>query len=150
MLPAILSFIALFLLIDASPIYDATTVKIRGNPRTSLFRRADGTFNYDVLNAEILKTKSKYSMHTHNNTTKRAVAKEQLKNWYTGGLDVEYYGPISIGDPAQTLGASPIRPVDTYETNLKCILDVDFDTGSAGNVFDDVFAYHYFDIFYSS
>lgn len=99
----------------ASPVENnsARTVKIRGAPRNNLVRRANGKADYAALKADILKIKAKYlkeyTYKSGNKTRKRKVGTEALTDYNSGGLDVEYYGPISIGTPAQTVRELHIR-----------------------------------------
>ena|ERR1700683_2031161 len=104
MLSAILYVVALTSLATASPLH-ARTVRVRST-RNNLYQRADGKLDYNVLKADILKTKAKYSkQYTHKNATKRSVGTEILTDYVSGGIDVEYYGPISVGNPSQTIRA---------------------------------------------
>ena len=64
--------------------------------RVHAFKRADGTVDYNLLRAEILKTRSKYNI---------APASEPLTDLVSGGIDVLYYGPTEMGTPAQTIRA---------------------------------------------
>lgn len=101
MLSAALSVIALALLVAASPVQknQARTVKIQGAQRPNIFTRANGQFNYDSLKADILKTKAKFAhQYSYKDSQKfsRAIGTEALTDFNSGGLDVEYYGPISV------------------------------------------------------
>jgi len=109
MLSAIFYVAALTSLVTAFPL-QARTVRVRST-RNNLYQRADGKLDYNVLKADILKTKAKYSKQ-YKTATKRNVGTDALTDYISGGTDVEYYGPISIGTAAQTI-------------------QVDFDTGSA-------------------
>ena len=101
MLSAILYVVALTSLATASPLH-ARTVRVRST-RNNLYH---GKLDYNVLKADILKTKAKYSkQYTHKNATKRSVGTEILTDYVSGGIDVEYYGPISVGNPSQTIRA---------------------------------------------
>jgi opacity protein-like surface antigen len=104
MLYAVLSLVALASIVAAWPVNQGRTVRIRGTPRNNLFQRADGTLDYNVLKADILKTKAKYSKQGN----KRSVGTEVLTDDISGGIDVGYYGPISVGTPAQTIRRYPI------------------------------------------
>lgn len=107
MLSTVVTVAALVSLAVASPVDvpEARTVKIRGTPRPNLFTRSNGEFNYAALKDDILKTKAKYlKQYTYKNS-KRAVGTEALTDDVSGGIDEEYYGPISVGTPAQTLRA---------------------------------------------
>jgi hypothetical protein len=110
---------AIFSLIKASPINDTSRiVKIHGSPCSRLIPRADGSFDYELFKADILKTRSKYSIYTYNNGAKRQVAKEPLANLHQEGVDVEYYGPISIGTPGQIISENPSRSADQFVADL--------------------------------
>jgi hypothetical protein len=111
MLFAILSLIAFASFSAAFPINEARTVKIRGALRNNLFQRTDGKLDYDALKADILKTKAKY-LKQYKNGKKRAVATEVLTDYTSGGTDVEYYGPISVGTPSQTIRRYSSRIAD--------------------------------------
>ena len=108
-LSAVLSLVALASIVAASPVNQDRTVRIRGTQRNNLFRRTDGTLDYNVLKADILKTKAKYSKQFSNKKgNKRAVGTEVLTDDISGGIDVGYYGPISVGTPAQIIRRYPI------------------------------------------
>ena len=104
MLSAIFYVAALTSLVTASPL-QARTVRVRST-RNNLYQRADGKLDYNVLKADILKTKAKYSKQ-YKTATKRNVGTDALTDYISGGTDVEYYGPISIGTAAQTIRAYP-------------------------------------------
>lgn len=116
----------------ALPTSSGKTITIPGIRRASKYHDIEGKVEFSALRNEIARIQDKYSSTPQalNSFDRRAVGTIPLGDKVSDGLDVGYYGPISVGTPPQQIREHYSRKL-VYDTD-KAMSEVNFDTGSGG------------------
>ncbi|KAG8865233.1 hypothetical protein FRB96_000123 [Tulasnella sp. 330] len=106
-----------FALAAGSPLTNDGKSAVIPIPARALLRRSDGVFDAELALQDVGRVKAKYAALQNQSTTgaplnRRSSGSDSLTDNYQGGMDVSYYGALSVGTPAQ-------------------MQNIDFDTGSS-------------------
>ncbi|KAM0746250.1 acid protease [Meredithblackwellia eburnea MCA 4105] len=131
-------YLSLLLLLTSllSRAFATTRAQVKGPVRHRELYKPHGRFYRPYVSHELELLGSKYSVFENmEERRKRCEGVVRLQDLVSGGIDVEYYGTISIGTPPQDivrrLASSKSHEVPSLKPEIFENQSVDFDTGSS-------------------